>query len=121
MRVLKVPLLLGGIAVAITAGATLPMEGDAADYPELTERFGYRLMHVSRAGPDTTRVRLTHADHRTLSEEQQSARALKVAELMRVARPELSEKVLIVDLAWTWRSDLLSRRTYVRQVVMQER
>jgi hypothetical protein len=117
MRVSKAIILVAVVGLAIAAGSRLPVKREIANYPELNERFGYRIVRVVAVGMDTTRVRLAHPEHRRLDEERQLARAHEIADLMRTANPTLADQALVVELAWTWRSDLVSRRTSVRHIV----
>jgi hypothetical protein len=113
----KAILLTSGVVVAVLAGAGLPVERGVTRYPELRESFGYRFVRVAAVTEDTTRVRVTHASHRELAEADLSARAQAIADVVRAADPALADDALVVELAWTWRSDLVSRRSSVRHIV----
>ncbi len=107
-------LIAAAALAAVLLGGRLPVERDIERFPDLRERFGYTSLRLSQPQDDTALLQLNDTRHRELDENELLARALEVAGIVRSGTPELADKVVLVELGWTWHSDLYTRRQSVR-------
>src|SRR5690606_41519717 len=78
MRKQIIPILALLVVVAVALAGRLPVERTADRFPELAERWDYRVVRVTeRAG--STHVSVTHASHARMTAEVQAERARQVA------------------------------------------
>ncbi|NLG63076.1 MAG: hypothetical protein GX539_12615 [Candidatus Cloacimonetes bacterium] len=107
MRKQNIPILALLVVVAGAMAGRLPVERTADRFPELAERWDYRVVRVTeRAG--STHVSVTHASHARMTEEERAERARQVAAAVAARRAGFATP-MVVELSWTWHSDLMTK------------
>ena len=99
-------LVLLVVALAAVAGR-LPVERTTAEFPELHDNWDYRIVRVSE-DPSSVVVRVSHSSHARMTEDERAERARSVASVVAARRPAAAGPI-VIELAWTWHSDLLTK------------
>lgn len=103
--------VLIAVPLALVLGvlaARLPVERHSAEFPEFVERWDYRMVRVQGEPAGTLLVRISHSDHRRMDDAAREQRAREIAELIADRRNDSADPI-VVELQWSWHSDLLTR------------